>query len=173
MTSIRTKLLAITALLVMATTVYAGQGLGHFTKNNATLPLKDQVAFWDDASKTLTIIYTPSRLTASEKEKIKSGEPVFFVLSDKSSPNQQQWQWYPYLLTEIKFNSNKIQTNNIKNIFVMAYGVEEQNHTDNINTSPNDAIKVKKVGFVNEQLKLDFEGSDELFDSQYSWDISI
>ena len=107
---------------------------GDISKNGVILPFEETIVFWEKSENTASALLFPSKLTEKEREKILGGKEPFFVISSKDSPNTTKWKsWYPYAKIEFKFKENKKPTKeNLQHIYIMAYGLEEQNFTDNL-----------------------------------------
>jgi len=147
--------------------------LGKYKMNKTVMPIKDVFFYFKEKESTLVVIQTPSLLTKEEKQKIASGEDEFFVLARKESPNSKIWDWYPYVVTEIRFKSNEINAANVKNFYIVAFGVEKKNHTSNINSFPNDKNIFKKVKIKNGKLSLKYKGQSDLMDNKHKWSLSM
>lgn len=147
--------------------------IGEFTKNSTTMPIKDQYAVWDSSENTLSIVLSPAKLTNEEKTKLEDGESDFLVLFEKDSPDKSKWQWYPYVVTEIRFESPEIDQKNIKSVYIKAYGIEKQNHTDNLNLIPSNAGKLEYIRFGEEGLSIKYSGESSIMDDNFQWDVEI
>ena len=149
------------------------QNFGEFTKNSSTMTVMDTHAIWVEDDKKLKVYLTPSKITDEEKDRLAAGEMEFFVFSNKPSPDERKWQWYPYVVTEIKFESNDIHSDGIKSFYIMAYGIEAQNYTDNLNSFPSEKEKFEQVSFDNGVLSAKYFGQSSIMDSTYRWNIEI
>ena len=121
------------ALLLFVAQAYAAPQ-GSFTKNKSAMPFQDAVAVWNKAENKLVVAVLPSKLTAQEKEKIQSSDSIFSAVWDKTSPDEKKWQWYPFTQFELSFKKDaQPKLENLTSIYVMAYGIEKKNYTDNLN----------------------------------------
>ncbi|GAA3928549.1 hypothetical protein [Litoribacillus peritrichatus] len=146
---------------------------GFMTKNSVTLPFKDKLTVWDNEHKKLKVFLSPESLSQEEIDRLTKGDVPFFVFSDKASPNQQIWQWFPFVVMEFRFKNDEVNTDNLTSIYVMGYGLEEQNHTDNINTYQDDQNRFEVLSFKQNELKISYQGAGDIMDSQYSWKLEI
>lgn len=149
------------------------KSFGAYKKNEITVPINDFVAVWIEDQNTLKIIQTPSILTEDEKNRLKGGENDFFVLSDKVTPNKEIWEWYPYIVTKLKFKSKEINSGNLSSFYIKAYGIEKANHTDNLNSYPSRVNTFSKLNYGNDQLIIEYSGNDEIVEDKHSWSIKI
>ncbi|MGM0564287.1 MAG: hypothetical protein ACQES2_08150 [Pseudomonadota bacterium] len=145
--------------------------IGEFTKNSSTMPINGQYAIWDEAENKLSVFLTPTKLDNEEKTKLEEGEPDFFIFSRKDSPDKSQWQWYPYVVAEISFESADINRENTKSVYIKAYGIEKKNHTDNLNLSSSDLGDLEKIDFGEEGLSMKYSGTSSIMDNRFHWDI--
>lgn len=146
---------------------------GSYKKNDTTILMNDFVVVWLEDHNKLKIIQTPTTLTEDERKKIKEGKSVFFALATKESPNKETWDWYPYVVTELSFKSKEINSDNLKNIYILAYGIEEANSTDNLNILPNDNNSFKIIEYANDKLIIEYSGNYEIIKDKHSWSIQI
>jgi hypothetical protein len=146
-----------------------GGRYGVFTKNSSSMPINDIHAVWSDSENELVIYQTPSEITDDEKERLKNGETEFFVFSEKKSPDESKWQWYPFVVTELKFGPGEVNSANIESFYIMAFGIEQNNYTDNLNSFPSDKEKFEHVSFSNGELSINYFGESSIMESSYSW----
>ncbi len=146
---------------------------GEYREGGVTMPVKDFVYTWDEENRVLTVLQMPSGLSKQEKEKLKESDSLFLTLSGKGSPDESRWQWYPYVVTEFQLASTEISSGNVESLFVMAYGIEEHNHTSNINAMPGEDLVIDRLSLDDGELSLEYSASRELVESDFAWDISI
>jgi hypothetical protein len=146
---------------------------GVFTKNASSMPIKDSYAVWIEKENKLKIYQTPTKLTDEDKTSIRNGEMAFFIFSGKQSPDKLKWQWYPFVVTELTFRSSDISAENIKSFYILAFGIEENNYTDNLNSYPNEKERFEHVSFKNGVLSIEYAGESAIMESRYTWDIKI
>jgi len=146
---------------------------GSFTKNSSEMPIIDTYAVWQETEKKLKIYLTPSKMSEEEKSRLESGESDFFIFATKDSPDKEKWDWYPYVVTEIVFKTPVIDSQMIKYFYIKAYGIEEPNFTDNLNSVPNENGKFEFLKFENGVLTIRFSGQSTILENKYFWDISI
>ncbi len=144
-------------------------GYGLFTKNSSSMPVNDIHALWNEDEKELIIYQTPSEITDDEKQRLEEGESDFFIFSDKKSPDESRWQWYPYVVTKLRFDPGVVNSANIKSFYIMAFGIEENNYTDNLNSYPNEKEKFDLVSFSNGELSIKYSGESSILESNFSW----
>jgi hypothetical protein len=147
--------------------------LGEYVKNSTKLPIVDSVHTWFEETNKSRIIQTPSLLTSDEKSRLRSGENPFLVLTNKETPNEKVWQWYPYVLTEITFKSMEINKDNIRWFYIYASGLEEEIDTTNISGYPSSEYIFTKVELIGENLRIRYSGSVMIFEDKHTWDINI
>lgn len=146
---------------------------GVFTKNASSMPIKDSYAVWIEKENKLKIYQTPTKITDEDKTSIRKGEMDFFIFSGKQSPDKSKWQWYPFVVTELTFRSSDINAENIKRFYILAFGIEENNHTDNLNSYPNEKERFEHVSFANGVLSIEYTGESAIMENRYTWDIKI
>lgn len=146
---------------------------GEYNRNMASMPINDYFFKWNQKSKELKIVYTPTKLSTKERERLENGEDEFMVLYNKKSPSEEIWQWYPYIQTKIHFKSDIISSENIKYLYVYASGIEKENSNDNINMYPNKEVFIDKVQILDGKLTLKYQGNTDLNEDKHSWSISI
>lgn len=153
--------------------VEIGDGFGVFKKNSSSMPVNDIHAVWAEDTKELVIYQTPTKITSDERSRLNKGESEFFVFSDKKSPDESKWQWYPYVVTKLRFGTSEVKSANIESFYIMAYGIEEKNYTDNLNSYPGDKEKFNHVSFNNGKLSIDYFGVSSIMESSFSWNVKI
>lgn len=146
---------------------------GKFTKNSSTMPIIDTYTKWEESEGKLKIYLTPTKITDEEKSRLDAGDSDFFVFSNKQSPDNDKWQWYPYVVTEISFESNEISEQTIKSFYIMAYGIEEPNYTDNLNSYPSEKEKFEYLHLNEGILSVKYFGQSFIMESTFHWDIKI
>jgi len=149
------------------------KNFGSFKKNETSLPINAFFAIWVEDRNVLKIIQTPTSLTEDEKKRLEGGESDFFVLNSKETPNKELWQWYPYIVTELRFKSDEIKSDNLRNFYIKSYGIEEANFTDNINSNPSGDNVFKKINYVNNKLVIEYSGQYKILEDKYSWSIKL
>jgi len=168
------KLFLTVAFFIFSLTGYCDSATyGTYQKNNAKVTIKDYVFHWKKSTKRLTIIQTPSLLTDSERSRLKAGESDFMVLFNKESPDKAIWQWYPYIVTQLTFKSEEINSKNIKRLYLKAYGIEEKNFTDNINASPDKNHIFNKIELNDEKLSIKYSGNTDIMKDNHIWSINF
>ncbi|MEE9444124.1 MAG: hypothetical protein V3V19_00525 [Cocleimonas sp.] len=160
-------------LMVISTLLFGETSYGSYKKNNAQLPIKDFIYHWNESKKVLTIIQTPSLLSDTERSDLKAGKNEFMVLFKKETPNEERWQWYPYIVTEITFKTNEIKPSTIKSFYIASYGVEKKNHTDNFNSVPSSTNLFNKIGIKDGKLSISYSGESKMMDDSHSWSMNI
>jgi hypothetical protein len=151
----------------------AGSGYGEYRKNDSTMVIRDHVHRWVKDQNKLVVIQTPARLPDQERQELAGGKNDFRVLFDNETPDPKKWSWYPYVVTEITFESSDVRADNIRGFYIKAYGIDQENHTDNLNASPGKDSVFEKVSLNEGKLTLRYAGNDSIMDDQHSWNITI
>ena len=146
---------------------------GYMTKNSVTMPFKDKLTIWDEQNKKLKVFLSPEAFTKEETERLTNGDEPFFVLVDKASPNERVWQWFPYAVMEFRFKTSDVNTENLTSIYVMGYGLDAQNHTDNINTRQDKKNVFSTLTMNKGTVTMSYSGSETINDNQYSWTLEF
>ena len=155
------------------TSIEPTSNYGYMTKNSVTMPFKDKLTLWDEQNKKLKVFLSPAELTKEETERLTNGDEPFFVLVDKASPNEHVWQWFPYAVMEFRFKTSDVNTENLTSIYVMGYGLEAQNHTDNINTRQDKNNVFNTLTMNKGIVTMNYSGSETINDNQYSWTLEF
>ena len=151
----------------------ASGGYGEYRKNDSAMVIRDHVHRWVKDENKLVVIQTPQRLSNKERGELAGGKNDFMVLFDNETPDPKKWTWYPYVVTEIAFESSEIRADNIQYFYIKAYGIEKENHTDNLNASPGKNAVFKTVSLDDGKLTLEYSGHDSIMEDEHRWNIAI
>ncbi|MGD8999484.1 MAG: hypothetical protein PVF75_03645 [Granulosicoccaceae bacterium] len=159
------------AALFMAGQVQAG-GFGHIEKDGVRMPVRDIHVLHDKKKGNIEIYLFPSRLSAQEKQALKSKD-AFFVVVDKPSPDTRKWQWYPYAMLRLDSKNGKFASiDELKGYYLMAYGIQKKNATDNINEYGTFRKQLSRYALRGGRLQFSLTGQAEYFKLSWKLDIS-
>lgn len=117
---------------------YKSSATGYIKGEVNTLQIKDSLTVYNPADNELTIYLFPTSASWEEKKAILGGRPPFFVLSNKKSPNIEQWPNYPYARVKMKFgNSGAFSVDNVEDFSIMSHNLDKGSHTKTISISYN------------------------------------
>jgi hypothetical protein len=159
-------------LLAMAVFGTCAAGQGYIQKDGKRMEVRDSFAVLDKQLGKLTIYLLPSRLSVAEKQKIKNGSAIM-VLLPKDSPDAGKWNWYPYAKLELKDARAKFTSaNDLYSYYLMAYGINKQNYTDNLNGhfQGNETLRHYRLG--SSRVEFDFSGRQKSMDLRWQLDVN-
>ncbi len=148
--------------------------LGSYTKNQARLELRHYLVLPGDDPLKFRVLFTPDALSDAEREQALANSAFpGMALFQKASPDPARWQWYPYVLVEARLAQPEVSTENVTSFYVMAYGIEEQNFTDNISAPSQPGNGFEQLEYRDGLLRMRFVGKADFSDSAAHWDIRV
>ena len=164
------RIVTVLFCLLFSSVVCAGQG--YIEKDGVRMPIKSTLAVLDREKAKLSVYLLPSKLSRSEKADIKKGKTVFFIMMEKQSPNKKKWQWYPYAKLEFTGKKGKlVSRDDLNYYYIMAYGLNKKNHTDNINAHLSSSGKLDNFSLSRDRVRFNFSGKSDY--SKIKWDLNI
>ena len=148
--------------------------LGSYTKNQTVLEFQHYLVLPSDDPQSFRLLFTPDALSDTERQQVL--ENLSFpgmALFQKASPDPARWQWYPYVLVEARLAQPEVSTENVTSFYVMAYGIEEQNFTDNISAPSQPGNGFEQLEYRDGLLRMRFVGKADFSDSSAHWDIRV
>lgn len=148
--------------------------LGSYTKNQARLELRHYLVLPGDDPLKFRVLFTPDALSDAEREQALANSAFpGMALFQKASPDPARWQWYPYVLVEAHLAQPEVVTANVTSFYVMAYGIEEQNFTDNVSAPSQPGNGFERLEYRDGVLRMRFAGKADFSDSAAHWDIRV
>ncbi|WP_146168199.1 hypothetical protein [Pseudomonas mangrovi] len=148
--------------------------LGSYTKNQTVLELQHYLVLPSDDPLKLRVLFTPDALSDTERQQVLENRSFpGMALFQKASPEPARWQWYPYVLVEAHLDRPEVSTENVTSFYVMAYGIEEQNFTDNISAPSQPGNGFEQLEYRDGLLRMRFAGKADFSDSRAHWDIRV
>lgn len=148
--------------------------LGSYTKNQARLELRHYLVVPGDDPLKFRVLFTPDALSDAERDQVLANRAFpGMALFQKTSPDPSRWQWYPYVLVEAHLAQPEVSTGNVTSFYVMAYGIEEQNFTDNVNAPSQPGNGFEQLEYRDGRLRMRFAGKADFSDSAAHWDIRV
>lgn len=148
--------------------------LGSYTKNQARLELRHYLIVPSDDPLKFRVLFTPDPLSPAERQQVLENSAFpGMALFQKASPDPARWQWYPYVLVEANLAQPEIVTASVTSFYVMAYGVEEQNFTDNVSAPSQPGNGFEVLEYRDGSLRMRFAGKADFSDSAAQWDIRV
>lgn len=148
--------------------------LGSYTKNQARLELRHYLVLPGDDPLKFRVLFTPDALSDAEREQALANSAFpGMALFQKASPDPARWQWYPYVLVEAHLAQPEVSSENVSSFYVMAYGIEEQNFTDNVSAPSQPGNGFERLEYRDGVLRMRFAGKADFSDSAAHWDIRV
>lgn len=166
-------LAAILALFLYTSASFAAEKYGYITKNKTQFSINDFAYRIDSSRNELIILLTATPLSADKKQAFVNGDHAMSLFFDAPSPDENKWQWFPYAVMELTFKDDNFSTANLQRFYLMAYGLEAQNFTDNINGQPSKDFTFANATLQQKQLTLSTSGKNEVMDDTVIWQINI
>lgn len=155
--------------LVVSGVCVASQG--YIEKEGTRMTIRDSVAVLDEQVGKLTVYLLPTRLSATEKAKIKQGN-VLMVLLRKGSPDSDKWNWYPYARLELKDATTKFTSpDTFYGYYLMAYGLKQKNYTDNLNGYFQGDEVLRNYHLGSDRLEFEFSGGEKSMAIKWRLDV--
>lgn len=144
--------------------------LGHYTLGDKTLELRDATVLQND-SELIKVLLTPTVLTDEERAAVlELSKFPGMALRAKTAPGYPDY--YPFVRVEARL-SGPVNVGNVSSYYIMATGISERNHTDNINGFPNANARFELLEVDGEHVRMKFSGQTEIFDEPRSWAFDI
>lgn len=148
----------------------AAESLGHYTLGDKTLELRDAIVVRND-SEQITVVLTPTVLTDEERAAmLKRSKFPGMALFDKTAPGYPDN--YPFVKVEARL-SGPASVGNVSGYYIMATGISEANHTDNLNGFPGDDARFELLKVDGEHVRMKFSGQTTILDKPRSWAFDI
>ncbi|MGD8742695.1 MAG: hypothetical protein PVH46_04665 [Granulosicoccaceae bacterium] len=162
--------------IVLAALFVVGQArasdYGYIEKDGVRMPIRDIHALHDKKNGNIKIYLFPSRLGAQEKQALRNKD-AFFVLVDKPSPDTRKWQWYPYAMLRLDSKNGKFASiDELKGYYLLAYGIQKKNATDNINEYGAFRKQLSSYALRGSRLQFSLAGQADYFKLSWKLDIS-
>jgi len=159
---------------------FCSDELGYVKQENITLNLVDSIAVFDESSSKLSIYLLPTKLAEEDKNDIKEMPKfAFAIFADQMSPNEEIWQWYPYITLNIKFDKEKrsYDIDDIKHYSIVIYGIKDKNLSPTYNRSPSedlqDTFKEYNFDIENKKIALNLSGKWNYDGDELEWNFKI
>lgn len=145
---------------------------GYIEKEGTRLEIKDSVAVLDEQVGKLTIYLLPSRLSAREKKRMKTGNAMVVLLT-KPSPDNSKWGWYPYAALELRNTPADFSSaEDLPGYYLMVYGINKKNATDNLNGRFSGNEVLRNYRFDEDRVQFRFSGQQDYFNIRWQLDVN-
>lgn len=147
--------------------------IGYYTIGDARVTLADALVLPGEPGE-VTLMLTPTALTAEERVAVlASATWPGMPLMDKRTADYPDR--YPFVTVKLSYQGT-LAPANVRNYYVMAYGIAEPNHTDNINGLfgfPGDKARLGRLQQEGDRVWLKFSGEQEINGEPRSWAFDI
>lgn len=147
--------------------------IGHYTLGAARVALVEALVLPGEPGE-ITLMLTPTALTAEERAQVLASStwPGMPLMSKRTAAYPDR---YPFVTVKLS-HEGAPELANVRNFYIMAYGIAEPNHTDNINglLGPDASkARLERLERRGDRVLLKFSGQEDISGEMRSWAFDI
>jgi hypothetical protein len=151
----------------------ATAAIGHYTLGEARVALVEALLLPGEPGE-LTLMLTPTALSPEERAEVLASTtwPGMPLMSKRTAEYPDR---YPFVTVKLS-HEGAPDPANVRNFYIMAYGIAEPNHTDNINglLGPDAGkARLERLERQGDRVLLKFSGEEEISGETRSWEFDI
>lgn len=147
--------------------------IGHYTLGGVRVTLREAMVIPGEPGE-VTLMLTPTALSEEERAAVlASATWPGIPLMSKRTPEYADR--YPFVTVKLS-HEGELAATNVRNYYIMAYGIAEPNHTDNINGflgSHGGKARLDALERKGDRVLLKFSGEEEISGETRSWAFDI
>lgn len=147
-----------------------GADIGYYRLGDTQVALRGALSLPGEPG-TINVLLTPTLLDAGERAEVLASTawPGMPLMSKKSEAYADR---YPFVTVKLNIDG-PIEPANVRSYYIMAYGIREPNHTDNLNGFPGELSRVERLEIADGRLRLRFSGQEEISGETRRWSFEI
>ena len=120
---------------------------------------------------TVNVLLTPTVLDAGERAEVLAST-AWHGMPLMSKRTEAYPDRYPFVTVKLDIDG-ALAPASVRSYYIMAYGIREPNHTDNLNGFPGASSRIETLEIADGRLRLRFSGQEEIGGETRDWSFDI